>query len=223
MIVALEGIDASGKATQSKLLAKALRASLYSFPAYNTPVGSMILKHLKREVSLCGWNVVSEKPEGRKEIPLEDLRHMDALMFQSLQFTNRMELQEALQACSRLGTNVVLDRYTGSSLAYGAADGLDWKYLKSTQSCLLQPDYNIYIDIPPEESAKRRPDRRDRYEANWEFLENVRHAYLWVWDECGRLPESTKWVVIDGMKPVEEVHFAIMHAIGAWKENSLEP
>lgn len=213
MIVALEGIDASGKATQSKLLAEALRAKLYSFPAYTTPVGSMILKHLKREISLCGWNVISEKPEGRKQVDLEDLRHMDALMFQSLQFTNRMELQGELQACIRMRTNVVLDRYTGSSLAYGAADGLNWRYLMDTQSCLLQPNYNIFIDIPPEESARRRPDRRDRYEANWEFQERVRDAYLEIWEECPRYSVMTNWVVVDGMKPVDEVHREIMHAV----------
>jgi L-alanine-DL-glutamate epimerase-like enolase superfamily enzyme len=49
MIIALEGIDASGKATQSKLLAEKLRGTRFAFPDYETPAGEAILGHLKKE------------------------------------------------------------------------------------------------------------------------------------------------------------------------------
>ena len=59
MIVTFEGGDQAGKKTQSTLLAKKLKsmkikAKLFSFPDYSTPIGKEIGKYLhgKRKLSL---------------------------------------------------------------------------------------------------------------------------------------------------------------------------
>lgn len=202
LFVVLEGIDGCGKTTQCGLLAKQLDAELFSFPDYDTPSGKLILSHLKREWAAAVYNkAAGDSP---------DETYVDAMVFQSLHFTNRMELQTPLGLCLAEGRDVVSDRYIGSGLAYGCTDGLDWQYLRKVQRHLIQPDVNILIDVDLEDSIKRRPERRDRYEDNADFLSHVATAYREVWDRMGlvtnNLREDTLWAVVDGRGNAEETH-----------------
>ena len=54
------------------------------------------------------------------------------------------------------GYKVILDRYIGSSLAYGTALGLDQEWLYQTQRFLPQPDTTILLDITPDLAAQRK-------------------------------------------------------------------
>jgi dTMP kinase len=217
MFVVLEGIDASGKATQAKLLAKFLKSELVSFPAYDTPIGGLILGHLKNHWSAVGVVLpnAADDPVEQSQLVVEGL--LDPMVFQALQFANRLEKAPEIQAALLDGGRLVADRYLGSSLAYGMTDGLDYDYLAKVQKFLPQPDINILVDISLEESMKRRPERRDRYEANKEFLAKVRESYQFVWYRMGQrtqnLRRDTWWVTVDGEGSVEEVHEEIKETI----------
>ena len=210
MFIAFEGIDASGKATQSKLLAKKLNATLFSFPDYSTPCGKLILSHLKEEwvASPSGFRMLS------LEENKENIKYVNDMVFQALQFTNRLEKAEELSAALKVG-HVVADRYIASAIVYGGADGLSTEYLEKTQRTLKQPDLNVLLDVDPKISSTRRPDRRDRYEMD--DLMSVRAAKyreLWVNMRAkSTQKKASNWVIVDGRPSVEEIHGDILQII----------
>lgn len=185
--IVIEGIDASGKETISKMLAEKLQAKLYSFPNYETSTGKLIQEHLQGK-----WKVyVHEMSLARNP--------RDILVFQALQAANRLEAAPTIQHYLDHGHAVVCDRYTVSGEVYGAADGLDPVYLEKLFSFLPQPDITFLLDIPEKESFRRRPDRGgDRYEMDKKKLGDVRRRYLDLF-KSRAVKEPGKWIVLDGL------------------------
>lgn len=217
MIIAIEGMDAAGKNTHSKLLANKLSGVVQSFPDYGTTTGKAILSHLKKE-----WACQTTG----EQVPLK-LGHLDAMVFQSLMTVNRLEVAHSIKVHVEEGRDIVFDRYWASGVVYGELDGLDPLWVRQTQDVLIQPDLWILIDIPLEESVKRRPERRDRYEQNHAFMEKVRDTYLKVfgfddpevWHQCRREKAANSaemksgWWTINGVGTQEEVHRRIMDVV----------
>jgi dTMP kinase len=106
-LIAIEGIDGTGKATQSRLLASALRragrkVSLFSFPAYDkTLAGALVGKYLNGE--------------------LGDPRKVDSRLAAVLYAVDRFERKEEILRAQEAGRVVLCDRYVGSNLAHQAA------------------------------------------------------------------------------------------------------
>lgn len=199
LFVALEGIDASGKAVQSRRLAHELGAELFSFPDYRTPIGKLIDAHLKGE-----WKAIRLGSFGPDN---SDIGYpAEPLIFQALQSANRLELAPNISKALSEGKPVVADRYYGSGLVYGTADGLDLEYLERLHRFLPQPTHWILLDIEPEISAERRPERRDRYEKDAEFMQQVCLLYRQIWIRNG-------WPVVDGRGSVDDVTEQIRRAI----------
>lgn len=207
MIVAFESCDASGKATQSTLLAERLGAERIAFPDYKTTAGEAILRLLKEEWQ-CLEDADTDNEEFYKWRPSESL---NALVLQSLMTTNRLELLPQINEHIKAGKHLVFDRYYASGIVYGTLDGLEREWIERIQAPLSQPDIWIMLDIPPEESVKRRPERRDRYEKMPGFQEKVRDGYLKLFEEKRALGE--KWVVVDGMGTIEEVSNRINYIV----------
>lgn len=165
MLIALEGIDGSGKSTQLIRLTEALKSRLQSghlvdslkFPVYqNSPTGEILAALLS------------------KGLKSKDSR----LLFQSLMAVNRSEFLAALPYDPTSKSNLLLlDRYTLSGLVYGLAQGLGIEWLKSINAFLPEPDMTIYIDIPPDLSFTRRPVRRDAMEEDREFIQSTYNLY----------------------------------------------
>lgn len=208
MIIAIEGGDACGKATQSKILAERLHAARFAFPDYETPAGKLILGNLKSEWSVhndhdvdCGGPTFSYSDESKR---------INALVLQSLMLTNRMEKGAELLAAQRAGS-VVLDRYDASAMVYGALDGLDPAWLRETNAQLpVRPALYILLDAPVDEGFKRRPERRDRYEKDRPFLERVREEYLRLFAEEQTRAASgsmmfARWRTVDAIGTIDEV------------------
>ena len=225
MIVVLEGGDASGKATQSKILAERLGAALFAFPDYNTDVGKAILGNLKENWYITsGWDETDSggDPYIRKE------PRTNALVLQSLMLTNRMELGTNMLAASTR-QHLVIDRYDASSFVYGVLDGLDPSWLwRANRALPVKPDLYILLDVPVEEGFKRRPERRDRYESSVKRMEDVRIAYLKLFNEkheaSMRYPNNDKtsgtylaldpfYRVVDAVGSIEEVSARIWDAL----------
>tara|TARA_B100000965_G_scaffold253178_1_gene213037 strand:+ start:99 stop:701 length:603 start_codon:yes stop_codon:yes gene_type:complete len=188
--IAFEGGDASGKTTQAERVAAKINAVFTREPG-GTPVGESLRSILLNPIS-----------------PLA-LRTEALLMAAS-----RAQLvQELINPTLAKGQHVVTDRYISSSLAYqGYASGLpidEVLYLSLFATKELLPDLTILIDVPVEESIKRRGKSPDRFEQeNIDFHKRVRGGYL----EMAQT-NNDEWVIIDGTKSQENVAKDVDQAI----------
>lgn len=216
--IVFEGIDASGKGTISKMLAEHLQAKLFSFPNYSTPIGELIREYLQKK-----WWTVGLYQESPKHPPVTQFnQERDALVFQALQAANRLEFVQEIQDYLEDGYTVICDRYIVSGEVYGAADGLSPAYLERLFSFLPQPDITFLLDIPVEESFRRRPDRNgDRYEEDKAKLEDIRQRYLKLFQRRAYTNprkwhiynNSWKWQIIDGTQSPQEILKKILDII----------
>lgn len=183
MLIAIDGIDQSGKKTQTNLLVKRLselnyKVIKFSFPNYETPVGQLIEKILLNEVI----------------VPLE-VKHI-------LLSANRWELKPKIEEYIKKNYIIIFDRYYQSNLAYGIANGLPLDWLINLDKNLPNCDLTIILDIPPEISFKRKELNRDIHEKDFNYLVRVRKCFL-------ELANKNSWIVIDGNRPIPEVHNSI--------------
>jgi len=179
MLIAIEGLDQSGKATQAQLLRDQLRqddirARLVSFPDYGTSIGEEIARALQGE------------------------RDYGPEVMQLLYIANRYERKADLERWLDGGLVVVCDRYVASSVAYGEAQGLDVDWLTQTQRFLPVSDLTILLDIAPELAVERKAKGRDRYERDLSLLGRVRNSYV-------RQAEQAGWVRVDGNRGKADV------------------
>ncbi len=189
MLIAIEGLDQSGKATQAELLrdrlrAGGIRARMISFPDYGTSIGEEIARALQGE------------------------RNYGPEAMQLLHVANRYERKDDLARWLNGGLAVVCDRYVASGIAYGASQGLDARWLADIQRFLPAPDLTLLIDIDPALAVDRKPAGRDRYERDLALLERVRNSYLLQSEQSG-------WVRVNGDRPKYEIADEIMTIVGA--------
>jgi dTMP kinase len=187
VFICVEGLDASGKTTQSKLLVRNLQRkgfdAVYTTEPSHGRIGRLIRKHV-----LVGKN--------RSSAALE------ALLFAADRVDHsEREVIPLLQA----DKVVVTDRYLYSSLAYQGATGLDLKWIEEVNRWAIKPDMTIYIDISPEIVLKR----LKREKSIMETLQNqrrVREIYL-------KLVKNHGLSVVDGNKSRRVVAEEIMNAV----------
>ncbi len=186
MLVSFEGIDASGKNTQSRMLFDVLRekgipCEYVSFPFYSSPIGQEIKNYLM----------------GKHEYGAET-RHL-------LYSANRYELKPSIDRWISEKKIVVLNRYCESNIAYGVADGLPLLWLDQLEGRMPKSDYIFYLKISPDISVMRKTSR-DRFEANLNFLNRVSEVY----DALALRPN---WFTIDAVQDVGIIHYEIMKTL----------
>jgi dTMP kinase len=207
MFIDFEGIDGCGKGTQVERAVGYLRqafskATSLKYPDRTTPIGKLIDAYLKGKVTLDWWSREDRLERGDAQLATDN-----ALAMQGLQWANRLECQYKLQKLLSRG-HVVADRYCASGIAYGTADGLDLGYLLEANSTLEQSDLTILLDIPVEESWKRRPERQEMYEADPERLRKARTVYLQL-----AKANPHKWLVLDGQEDKDVLEVQVREAI----------
>lgn len=198
MLIDIEGLDGSGKTTQVEFLrARFLKTfrqvEVLKFPVYDSPTGEVISSLLRNTSRMF----VSEK--------------VDALVLQALMVTNRLEQAAKLEEFEVTGYRnglLILDRYNLSAMAYGMADGLDLSWLRAIHRTLPAPAHAFLLDIPVEESFRRRPKRADAYEASIERLRKVRQNYLDLFAAGGKTHH-----VLDGCATPEKITDEIVKII----------
>lgn len=189
-LIALCGLDGSGKTTQAKLLEEHLstRRDVYrTRPVTNAFRNDPTLKAYL-EGSLSPTARESVVPELALFSAMDRLRHM------------RVEILPRLES----GEVVISDRYVYSSYAWMVARGIkDVEWLIALNRYLPEPDATIYFDITPEISVQRifgRGDTPRWEEVDHERMSRVREVFLeQVW---GR---SSRYHIIDGSRPVDDV------------------
>ena len=187
MLIAIEGCDQTGKATQTKAVAERLRAAgrkvrEFTFPDYATPTGQAIRQLLDSKGQCDGTTT--------------------QLLYAANRFEARTRIEEALEN----GGIVICDRYTASGLAYGRATGVDTKWLRQVETPLPKPDVTILLDMQPADTVQRKPRERDRFESNEQLLEWARAGFLQMAAEDG-------WTVVDAALPTEQVTERILEAL----------
>ena len=179
MLIAIEGIDQSGKATlaarlKAKLEENGRKTRILSFPDYATPIGQLIRRMLD-----------------------DDVVH-DAASMQLLNAANRNEHRDALENAARGKEILICDRYTGSGTAYGKAQGLPGPWLEQIDDAVPTADWTVLVDTSPAESHRRKTEKRDRYERDTELLRHVHREYRMLAEQYG-------WIVIDGTRKPDKV------------------
>ncbi len=188
MLIAFEGLDQSGKETQTRHLRARLERDgrtvhALSFPDYDTPIGREISRALAGE------------------------REFGPDVLQLLYVANRMEYLPRLQQWLGAGHVVICDRYRASSLAYGEAQGVDARWLDDVQRLLPEPTVTVLLDIAPETAVARKASGRDRFERDLALLGRVREGYR------RQAAASPAWVVIDAEQSKDDVALAVERAV----------
>lgn len=197
--IAFEGIDGSGKSTQSAMLAERIRAMGRAVVLTREPGGTRIGEAIRR--------LLFDRTLGTFEPRTEALLHSAA---------RAQHVAEVVEPALQRGDVVITDRFTDSTLAYqGGGNGLSLVDLESIQSFAVQgvyPDLRILIDVPPETGLARRladaahVNRID--EAGLAYHSRVAETFR----QLAKVhPE--RWVVVDGSRDETEVTTNILIAV----------
>ncbi|WP_420434089.1 dTMP kinase [Candidatus Poriferisocius sp.] len=190
-LIAFEGGETVGKSTQARLLAQRLGA-LLTFEPGATELGARI-----RSLVLDAADL-SLSPQAEALLMAADrAQHIAGV------------IRPALEA----GTDVVTDRFIGSSLAYqgfGRCLGVDEILALSLFATGgLQSDLVVLLEVPVEAALSRQASPSDRIEAETaEFHRRVLEGYRTLAEQH---PEQ--WVVVDGNRPVDKVADAVYSAV----------
>ncbi|HKV61758.1 MAG TPA: hypothetical protein VJO16_07595 [Candidatus Acidoferrum sp.] len=191
-LIAVEGIDGSGKRTQVELLTLTLKArghDVYStgFPQYDSWFGKMVGQFLNGDLG-----------------PLETVDpHFTALLYAGDRFEAKCKLEAALYN----GQIVLVDRYIGSNLAHQTArvspgkrsEFLEWiEHLEYGIYGLPRENLILYLRVPPQEAQRlvERKSARSYTSAQKDLLEASLHHLEDAAEMYDSLSRSTPWATI---------------------------
>ncbi|KAF2279990.1 thymidylate kinase [Westerdykella ornata] len=183
-LIVFEGVDRAGKSTQVRLLGEALRREgldvrVMRFPDRTTPIGRMIGEYLAGQ---------SDQED-----------HVIHLLFSA----NRWEAAASIESSLNSGTTVIIDRYYYSGCVYSAAKSnpsLSLTWARHPEEGLPRPDLAIFLDLSPEEAAKRGGYGGEKYE-KVEMQEKVRELFAVLRES----KEGEDFVTVDAGAGVDEV------------------
>lgn len=191
ILIAIDGVDASGKQTQTEILKKRLEAEgkevkLVSFPAYDKPSSTLVKMYLD--------GAFGDKPSDVNAYATSTLFAADRFA------TYRTDWGKAYET----GTVIIADRYVSSNLIHQASKienehdkdkFLEWlDDLEHGVYELPRPDFTIFLDMPPEYGAKLMRDRankangeskKDIHESDFSYLEKSYKNAVYVAERFG--------------------------------------
>ena len=136
-LVALEGLDGSGKSTQVPALAAALRERGHDVVATREPTDSEF-----------GRRIRAMARSGELVAPEEELRWFVE--------DRRDHVARVIAPALAAGRCVLTDRYYLSTVAYQGARGLDWRaILAASEAEFPIPDLALVFEIAPEQGLER--------------------------------------------------------------------
>ena len=157
-LLALEGLDGSGKSTQLARLAQALSAAGREVVATREPTdgpSGVRIREMARSERLL-------PPEEELRWFVED---------------RRAHVREAIAPALAAGCVVATDRYFLSSVAYQGARGLDWRtILAASEAEFPIPDLVLLLEIDPARGLERVRSRGAGVEGVFEREERLRRV-----------------------------------------------
>ncbi len=186
ILIAVEGIDGSGKSTQVRLLAEALES-----------LGEAVVTSKEPTEGPWGRKVRRSATSGRLSLDEELTAFVN---------DRKEHVRDVIQPALDAGKIVVLDRYFYSTIAYQGSRGKDIAELQRAMEALAPiPDVVFLLDVSPQVSIARISTSRNEKPNEFETLENltrVRQAFHAIAD-----PRIIK---IDGTLPERQVHDLMM-------------
>lgn len=193
--ISFEGIDGSGKSTQAKLLAEALRAKGYDVVETREPGGTGLGERVRDLLLDPDADI-----EARAEL----------LLFSS---ARAQLVADVIRPALERGMVVIADRFFDSSTAYqGGGRGivdLEWiEALHHFTTGGLIPDRTYLVDLDSDTASKRLvhravPDRMEEEGAS--FLDRARAAYLSI-----AAADPKRVLRLDGTRPIEALASSIL-------------
>jgi dTMP kinase len=185
LLIVLEGIDGSGKTTQARLLAGALRRAGLEALSFREPTrgrwGREIRKKARRPDSLT--------PEEELTLFLKDREE---------------DVARNILPSLRRKKAVVLDRYYFSTIAYQGAKGLSRERIRRlNEKFAPRPDLVIILDVDPARGLGRikgRPKKEPLFERE-NYLARVRRIF--------RTFRGRRFIHLDGTRGKKDIAEAI--------------
>jgi dTMP kinase len=209
LFITFEGIDGSGKSTQMRLLASALRLRGLEVVSTREPGGTSLGKRLRAAV-------------------LDLHEHVDPMAELLLYAADRAQHVRTLLRPALSSNRIVLsDRYADATRAYqGAGRGFSRELIAEVielATAGLEPDLTLIFNLSVAECVARsrrrahdghKGDRLDSEDAA--FHTRVRNAYL----EIAR-QEPDRVRIIDASSSIDETHSRVMEVVMKFIESRL--
>ena len=187
MLIAIEGIDGSGKSTIANYLKEELEKEGFRVVVFKEPTNSVHGQKIRQSFN--------NRLDAHKELELFllDRKH---------------DVERNILPALKKGYIIVMDRYYYSTIAYQGARGIDIdKIKKMNEKIAPKPDLVIILDVKPEIGIRRikeRGDKPNKFE-DLEYLEKVRKIFLELKDD--------NIVIVDANKNIEFVKNEVLKAI----------
>jgi dTMP kinase len=196
MFFSLDGVDGTGKSTQIRLLADALRQRGREVVTCRDPGGTALGERL-RDILLAHHGVQID-------------RRSEMLLYMA----SRAQLvEEIIRPALASGKVVVSDRFLLANVVYqGHAGGLSpdevWRVGQVAVGGIM-PRLVVVLDMPAESAAARIGRKHDRMEAQGiEYLRRVREGFL-----IEAAKDSELIAVVDANRPIEAVHAEVLRYV----------
>ncbi len=200
MFITFEGPEGGGKSTQIRLLAEALIAQGHRVLVTREPGGTAIGNAIRAVLLDAANTAMSERAE--------------ALLFNA---ARAQLVEEVICPALKRGQIVLCDRYADSTLAYqGFGRGLDVDHLTALirfATGSLRPDLTIFLKIDAAAGIER---KRQLAGEEWNRLDEetlVFHQQVAAGFERLIAAEPFRWVVVDAMQSIEQVHQEIRQGV----------
>ncbi len=201
LFISLEGIEGTGKSTQTRLLTEYLQQP-----------GRIVVRTAEP-----GGTAISQKI---RELLLSlDSKEMDSVTELLLYNAARVQhIREVIAPALARGEIVVTDRFSDSTLAYqGYGRGIDRTMIDALDAIAtkgMRPDLTLLLDIDVETGLQRnrKINKRDRLELeDVAFHEKVRNGFLEI---AAQEPKRIR--IIDCSGSIESIHRNITETLGAF-------
>ncbi len=189
--IVFEGIDGSGKSTQSQLLYEYMLRNGYNCILTNEPTKTETGKFIRSNLS--------------------DFK-LDAYAMQLFFTADRANhVSKIIQPALESGTNVICDRYMQSTFTYGVLTDLPENRLAALHAAnkpFPNPDLTLLFDIDPRNAFLNRRGNLDSFEKkDFSDKDRMRKVYLELCDA------DENCMKIDGYQSVEAVHAIVVKEV----------